>query len=97
MQFRFHIKSELDDKARTAAKKYFFVLGDEDGEVIDPTNKSGQLDLEIAFLGGLIKVDTMLARVNEPPKGSTVNVFTRVNGPDAVVVADRDIFPDGKC
>lgn len=41
-------------------------------------------------------MDTMLGRVNEPPKGTSVNVFTRVNGPDATVVADRDIFPDGK-
>jgi hypothetical protein len=63
--------------------------------VIDPTNKAGLLELEIKFLGGLIKVDTMLGRVNEPPKGKSVNVFTRLNGPDATVVADRDIFPDG--
>ena len=84
---------EEDDKARQSAKKYFFVVNDD--EVIDPTNKAGLLDLEIAFLAGLVKVDTMLGRVNEPPRDSTVNVFTRLNGPDATVVADRDIFADG--
>lgn len=73
------------------------MVGDEEGEVIDPTNKAGQLELEITFLAGLVKVDTMLARVNEAPKGSTINLFTRINGPDATVVADRDIFPDGEC
>jgi hypothetical protein len=87
------LQTEDDEKARNSAKKYFFVVGDD--EVIDPTNKAGLLDLEIKFLGGLIKVDTMLGRVNEPPKGKSVNVFTRLNGPDATVVADRDIFPDG--
>jgi hypothetical protein len=85
--------AEEDDKARLSAKKYFFVVNDD--EVIDPTNKAGLLDLEISFLAGLVKVDTMLGRVNEPPRDSTVNVFTRLNGPDATVVADRDIFADG--
>ena len=87
------LSAEEDDKARLSAKKYFFVVNDD--EVIDPTNKAGLLDLEISFLAGLVKVDTMLGRVNEPPRDSTVNVFTRLNGPDATVVADRDIFADG--
>ena len=88
------LTAEEDDKARLSAKKYFFVVNDD--EVIDPTNKAGLLDLEISFLAGLVKVDTMLGRVNEPPRDSTVNVFTRLNGPDATVVADREIFADGK-
>ena len=87
------LSAEEDDKARQSAKKYFFVVNDD--EVIDPTNKAGLLDLEISFLAGLVKVDTMLGRVNEPPRDFSVNVFTRLNGPDATVVADRDIFADG--
>ena len=45
---------EEDDKARASARKYFFVSGED--EVIDPTNKAGLLDLELSFLGGLVKV-----------------------------------------
>ena len=61
-------------------------------QVIDPTNADGTVDLEITFLFGLIKVDTTIARINEPPTGGDVNVFTRVDASGVSVVAERNIF-----
>jgi hypothetical protein len=61
-------------------------------QVIDPTNADGTVDLEITFLFGLIKVDTTIARINEPPVGGDVNVFTRIDATGVSVIAERNIF-----
>ena len=86
------LAGKVSDKARESAKKYMFAINDE--QVIDPTNSAGTLDLELTFLFGLLKVDTMLARINEPPIGGDVNVYTRVDATGVVVIAERNIFTD---
>jgi hypothetical protein len=88
------LSPEEDEKARTSAQSYWFAVNDE--QVIDPTNKSGLLDNEISFLGGLITVNVMVARINEPPLGKDVNVCTEISGSGVTVFAERDIFPNGK-
>ena len=86
------LASKVSDKARESAKKYMFAVNDE--QVIDPTNSAGTLDLELTFLFGLLKVDTMLARINEPPIGDDVNVYTKIDATGVVVIAERNIFTD---
>jgi hypothetical protein len=86
------LASKEDEKAKLSARKFLFIVNND--EVIDPTNKAGLLDLELTFLGGLIKVDTLVARINQPPLGKKINVYTKINGPDAVVLASKDIFAD---
>ena len=36
--------------------------------------------MELDYFFGLVKVDTKLARINEPPPGKDVNVYTKING-----------------
>jgi hypothetical protein len=68
----------------------------EDDRVIDPTNSAGVLNGEMSFLFGLVKIDTTIARINEPPAGGDVNVYTKVDRGGVTVIAERDIFSDGK-
>jgi len=84
------LKSKESDAARASAKKYMWALSEE--EVLDPTNSAGTLDLEINYAFGLFKVDTTLARINEPPPKGDVNVYTRSRGSFIEVIAERDIF-----
>lgn len=86
------IKQKIDDNAIENAKRYFWALNSV--SVLDPTNEQGGLDLEISFFFGLFKVDTSIARINEPPKGGDCNVFTRTSSDGKVieVVAEKDIF-----
>jgi hypothetical protein len=81
------LTSKEDEKAKLSARKFLFIVNNE--EVIDPTNKAGLLELELTYLGGLIKVDTLVARINQPPLGKKINVYTKINGPDAVVMASK--------
>jgi hypothetical protein len=63
---------------------------------LDPTNDEGYLDLELKFAFGLYKVSTILARINEPPPGRDINVYTTITGSDVSFIAERDIVVDGK-
>lgn len=81
-----------DEDALASAKKYMWSISDE--EVLDPTNIDGKLELEITYFGGLIKVDTAMARVNEPPPGADCNLYTKVDNGQVYVYAERDIFAD---
>ena len=54
--------------------------------VLDPTNEYGDLELELRYLFGLVKADTKIARINEPPPGKDCNVYSRVNGPVVEIV-----------
>lgn len=84
------LASKTSDKARALAKKYMYAINEE--QVIDPTNPEGGVDLEISFLFGLIKVDTTIARINEPPVGGDVNVYTKIDQSGVIVTAERNIF-----
>ena len=66
--------------------------------MIDPTNSNGLIDIELKYLGGLIKVSTTLARINEPPRmpGYDVNCYVKVTNKDIAIIAERDIFADGR-
>ena len=44
------------------------------GNVLDPTDENGKCLEGLTAFGGLIKVSTMLARVNESPKGTRPNI-----------------------
>ena len=67
------------------------------GDMIDPTNSRGSIDIELQYLGGLVKVSTTLARINEPPRmpGFDVNCYVKVANRDVAIIAERDIFADG--
>jgi hypothetical protein len=84
------LKRKLNDNARTSAKRYMWAL--QDDVVLDPTNKEGLLELEIPYVFGLYKVDTTMARVNEPGPGSDCNIITKVTVDKVEFVAERDIF-----
>ena len=58
------IKSKVNEDAVKSAKKYMWSINDE--QVLDPTNEKGGLDLELTYLGGLVRVNTAMARINEP-------------------------------
>jgi hypothetical protein len=68
------------------------------GDMIDPTNSNGLIDIELKYLGGLIKVSTTLARINEPPRmpGYDVNCYVKVTNKDVAIIAESDIFADGR-
>ena len=67
----------------------------DDETVLDPTNPQGQLSPSINFFG-VYKVDTLLARINEPSAGQDVNVIvTGFNSADMEIVAERDILKGG--
>jgi hypothetical protein len=85
---------EESDDARKAAQSYFFSVDDE--KVLDPTNKKGELDATLPFLG-FLSVDTLMARVNEPPLGGDVNLRTDIVAGGVTVIAERNIFTDGMC
>lgn len=94
------LASKKDDAARKSAQQYIWDLSD--GNVLDPTNAEGILELELSYFFGLYKVDTSMARINEPimrkdnliPMGKyDCNVFTRVIQGKLEVIAERDIFP----
>jgi hypothetical protein len=64
--------------------------------VLDPTNNDGTLDLEVPYLFGLIKVPTILARMNEPPLGNDCNVYAKIKTYGIVeIITERDIFNNG--
>lgn len=86
--------AESNDEARKLAQKYFWSLND--GRVIDPTDRNGQVLLELSYLLGAIKVPTTMCRLNEPVKGMDVNVYTKVNGVNVEIYAERNIFENGE-
>ena len=51
--------------------------------------------MELSFLFGLLKVDTTLARINEPSVGGDCNVYTKIDGTGVLVIAERNIFAEG--
>jgi len=83
-------KIKRDEKAFQAAQKYWWAISDE--IILDPTSDTGVLELELKYAFGLIKVDTTMARVNEPPRGMDVNAYTKVIGTTVEVISERDIF-----
>lgn len=64
--------------------------------MLDPTNAKGELDATLPFLG-FLNVDTLMARVNEPPLGGDVNLRTDIVAGGVTVIAERNIFADGTC
>ena len=85
---------EANDKARKDSQRYLWQLNAE--TALDPTTKEGILELELPYLFGLYKVNTIIARINEPPVGKDVNVYVKIAGSDVEVFAERDIFANGK-
>lgn len=83
---------ELNSEALKASSKYMWSISN--NNVLDPTNRQGQLELELTYLGGLVKVNTILARINEPPIGKDTNVYSRVVGDSIQLIAERDIFAE---
>ena len=63
--------------------------------MLDPTNKAGVLEDDMVFLG-FMKTDTLIARINEPPLGGDVNLYTEIKANGVTVFAERDIFADGE-
>jgi len=86
------LELKIDDNARNKAKKYIWSVID--NKIIDPTNKYGILEMELSYFFGLVKVNTMLARINEPPPQKDVNVYTKITSNGVEVIAERDIFAD---
>lgn len=86
------LSKKSNDNARDLAKKYMWALDEE--TVLDPTNAAGILDLEMSYAGGLIKVDTIMARINEPPPKKDCNVYSKITGATIEIIAERDIFSD---
>jgi len=84
------ISSKKDEKAKERSKRYMW--GISDTLVLDPTNDEGTLDLEISYLGGLVKISTTMARINEPPVGKDCNVYPKVRNEKVEIVTERDIF-----
>ena len=84
------LEGKRDEDAKISAKKYMWSISDE--EVLDPTNGEGKLEMEISYFGGLIKVNTAMARVNEPPPSADCNLYTKVDNGQVYVYAERDIF-----
>jgi hypothetical protein len=79
------------EEAKEKTKKYLWEVSDE--VILDPTDSTGRVPIELQYLFGLVKIDTTLCRVNEPPKGSDVNVFTEIEGANTVrIVSERNIF-----
>ena len=86
------LKSKKSSDAKERAKKYMWSISDE--EVLDPTNENGKLELELEYLGGLVKVSTAMARVNEPPPRADCNLYTKIEGGRVLVYAERDVAKD---
>ena len=86
------LASKQGEKAKQLAKKYMWALNED--TVLDPTNDAGSLNLEIRYFYGIVKVDTMMARINEPPPRNDCNVYTKVTGTTVEVFAERDLFAD---
>ena len=86
------LRNKVDDKARESAKKYLWMISED--LVLDPTNALGLLDLEVPYLFGVYRANTMMARLNEPPPRADCNVVTRVSGVQVEFVAERDLFAD---
>ena len=81
-------------KAKNIKNKYLWEI--DDSYVLDPTNGTGTLQLELSYMFGLIKVPTTLARINEPPEGQDCNVYSNVSEFGNVeIIAERDIFSNG--
>ena len=48
--------------------------------------------MELSYFFGLIKVNTMLARINEPLPKKDVNVYTKITSNGVEITTERDIF-----
>lgn len=71
-------------------------LVDDSDTVLDPTNAEGALPPTISFFFGLLRADTLMARINEPPPGRDCNVYVKQQGSDLEIIAERDIVTGGK-
>jgi hypothetical protein len=84
------LKSKTSDTAREQAKKYMWEVSED--TMLDPTNAAGSLEMEISYLFGIVKIDTMIARVNEPPPRGDCNLRTKLTPEGIEVATERDIF-----
>eukprot|EP01039_Chlorochromonas_danica_P002672 gene2672-2917_t len=81
---------KVDDKALQQARKYLWAVGKD--KVLDPTDRRGQLPLQLSYLFGGVKVPTTLARIREPSLPFSDNLYTASRGGDGVeIFASRDI------
>lgn len=78
------------EEAAIFASRYTWTLGN--GDILDPTLANGQLPERLYFLGGLIRLPTLLALVNEPPVGVDVNLSAVVTDTDVAYKAERNIY-----
>lgn len=59
------------------------------GDILDPTDANGQLPDALLGLGGLIRIPTLLALVNEPPPGVDVNLVAVISDKEVLYTAER--------
>lgn len=59
------------------------------GDILDPTDANGQLPDALLGLGGLIRIPTLLALVNEPPPGVDVNLLAVISDKEVLYTAER--------
>jgi len=78
------------EEAALLARRYTWSLAT--GDVLDPTLSNGELPDTLIFFGGLLRIPTLLALVNEPRAGMDLNVVAVVSERDVAYVAERDIF-----
>ena len=87
----------LSSDAPCSPVRYSYCWKLQDGKrVLDPTDRQGRLQDSLGLIDGLELADTLveplpttLARINEPPIGSDVNVDVEVEGEQVLFVTNR--------
>lgn len=84
------VQRKDSEEAAVLASRYTWSLSN--GDILDPTLSNGLLPETLLFFGGLLRIPTLLALVNEPRAGFDLNVIAVVSERDVAYVAERDIY-----
>jgi hypothetical protein len=81
---------KLSEEAALKAARYTWTLTN--GIVVDPTDSEGELWYpQMRAFGGLVKVPTALALVNEPPVGYDTNIQAVVDDKEVLFKTQREV------
>lgn len=75
------------EEAQLLSLRYAWRL--DNGDLLDPTDATGTLPDALLGYGGLLRVPTLLALVNEPPPGVDTNLVALTNDKEVLYQAER--------
>jgi hypothetical protein len=81
------VSTKASEEAALLASRYTWELTG--GFILDPTDALGQLPDVVTGFGGLIRIPTLMARVNEPAPAADTNLVARISESAVEYVTER--------